>query len=469
MTGGRIKRINEQLHRDDVIVDAIMDIQIQTSTFHLRLEEALSGIPSVDVKKTLTIPQQATSLVDAMLNGGETEHSRIAEPFKDPALRLRAEEIESLIVKLGKVGEERLGAAGKPGVDSVLERRFEAVFKEVLAKTRELEIILIKESAVNQEKSRRLFLGIMLVWGVIVVVSTAGLRSRERQREHAEAQLRQANAQLFAQAEELTEHREHLTELVEKRTAELTAANELLQAEMAERQQACEALKDREQQIHQLSSRLLLAQEIERKRISMELHDELGQAVNVVKLRLRVIERGLDAGQGLLREECEDLLDFLDQVIEEVRRLSLALSPTILEDLGLTAALRWLAGSFSKLPAMTVSSDIADIDRVLPRPLWITIYRVVQEALTNIGKHAQASHVAVAIQRHDDTVAFSIADDGRGFDPDRALNRDAAEKGLGLATMRERVSMLGGTLEVRSREGNGTRITFDLPIERGAT
>ena len=99
----------------------------------------------------------------------------------------------------------------------------------------------------------------------------------------------------------------------------------------------------------------------------MELHDELGQALNVMKLRIRVIEKGLREDQGAIREECEELLEYMDQVIEDVRRLSLDLSPTVLEDLGLTSALRWLVSNLSKIPDLKITSDIAEIDHLVPR------------------------------------------------------------------------------------------------------
>lgn len=217
----------------------------------------------------------------------------------------------------------------------------------------------------------------------------------------------------------------------------------------------------------ELSFRLLTAQEMERKRIAMELHDELGQALSVTKLRIRVIEKGLGEDQQTIRKECEELLGYMDHVIEDVRRLSLALSPTVLEDLGLTSALRWLISNFSVYSDISVTSDIAEIDHFFPRNQWITIYRVVQETLTNIGKHAQARNIAVVIRHDDDKVIFSVEDDGKGFDPQQVALRDASEKGFGLTTMDERMRMIGGDVDLWSQEGKGTRVTFSIPVGKG--
>ena len=210
-----------------------------------------------------------------------------------------------------------------------------------------------------------------------------------------------------------------------------------------------------------------MAQEIERKRISMELHDSLGQALNVMKLRIRLVEKGMDESQGAAREDCESLLEYLDEVIEDVRRLSLDLSPAILEDLGLTSALRWLVSYSRQRREKTMTADIAEIDALFPENHRITIYRVIQEALTNVGKHAGASNVSISIRPQGEKVTFSVEDDGKGFDTMEPVQRAVSERGVGLTTMNERVRMMGGVYELWSRAGAGTRITFSLPVENG--
>ncbi|CAG1016387.1 sensor histidine kinase [Geobacter sp.] len=462
-----VDRISEKLRTDSDIVDAIMDVQIHTATAHLWLEHAVGGDTEADAEKVIADLDPAINLVDVTLKGGKSEHNWISEPLEDPELRARAEAIKSLLVKFKMIGLARLQDPEKSGIGSVSHHQSDTLFKEILSKARNLEDVIERDEARNREKYRLLFLGILVSWVFIVVAATAGLWSRERQRKSAEEALRKAHEQLLSQAEELTGHREHLAKLVEKRTAELTTANELLRVEITERRQTEETLKETEQQIRLLSSRLITAQEMERKRISMELHDELGQALSVTKLRIRAIEKGLSEGQPEIREECEALLGYMDHVIEDVRRLSLALSPTILEDLGLTSALRWLVSSFAIIPATILTADIAEIDHLFPRSHWITIYRVIQEALTNIGKHAEAEHVSVVVRRHDDTVIFSVEDNGKGFDLKQASVKNAPEKGLGLATMTERVRMMDGVFDLWSQTGKGTRITFSIPVGKG--
>lgn len=450
-----VQRIGERLRIDDGYSEAITDVQVNAAIYHLRLEEVLNhdSEETDSAKEALSALDQAITLVDATLSGGILEHGIDSEPLTDPALRARAEAIKVLLVDLKIIGLERLRNPGKAGIGIALERRFETVFKEALRKTKDLEAVLEIQRTRNREKSRRLFRSILAVWTVLVATATAGLWK--------------VNKQLLGQTEELRGHRQHLAELVEKRTVELTTTNDLLSKEIAERRQAEDTLKESEIRTAKLASRLINAQEIERRRIAMELHDELGQALNATKLHLRVIENGLEEDQREIREECEKLLEYLDDVIEDVRRLSLALSPTVLEDLGLTAAIHWLVSGFAGYPAAKVTADIEEIDHYVSDKHRITIYRVLQEALTNISKHARAEHVSIVIRRHDDTVAFSIEDDGTGFDPKRELMKAASESGLGLATMSERVRVAGGILDLWSQEGKGTRITFSIPIEKG--
>jgi PAS domain S-box-containing protein len=227
-----------------------------------------------------------------------------------------------------------------------------------------------------------------------------------------------------------------------------------------------EALRESEGRLRVLSFQLLTAQERERSRISRELHDELGQALAVLKLRLRFLEKHLATDQEKLKEECEQSIQYIDQVIEEVRRLSRDLSPSILEDLGFSSALQWLINNFSKNNnlSITLQKDDVDMDRLFSQDSQIIIYRIFQEAFTNIERHSQASRASVSIKKAEKGIHISVEDNGSGFDITQTLKSEVARQGMGLATMRERAKMLGGSLEIVSEEGKGTRIDVDLPL-----
>jgi PAS domain S-box-containing protein len=239
--------------------------------------------------------------------------------------------------------------------------------------------------------------------------------------------------------------------------------------DITERREAEEALRESEKQLRHLSSQLLTAQEKERRRISRELHDELGGSLAVLKLRCSLIEKNLQKDETVVREECKQNVQYIDQIIENVGRLSRGLSPSILEDLGLSAALPRLIDNFVKNYNIKVASDIIDVDHLFPKDAQIMIYRVFQEALTNIGKHAQARNVFVKVKKVEGRISFFAEDDGKGFDVKHAAMKEGSERGLGLATMDERARMLGGSFDLWSEEGRGTRITLIIPIKKGGS
>jgi signal transduction histidine kinase len=231
-------------------------------------------------------------------------------------------------------------------------------------------------------------------------------------------------------------------------------------------EQSEQALAQSAEQLRLLTSQILTAQEKERKRISRELHDELGQALTVMKLNLRAMEKQLPA-QNALKENLQQMLAYLDKVIDDVRRLSRDLSPAILEDLGLLSALEHLVNEFSKHYRISYNFDLEGMNHLFGQEAQIIIYRIFQESLTNIAKHARASRVTLAIKAADGTVTFTVEDNGQGFDMGKVLARGAASKGLGLAALHERARMLGGTLKVWSQTGRGTKMTYTIPLPSG--
>ena len=229
---------------------------------------------------------------------------------------------------------------------------------------------------------------------------------------------------------------------------------------------AGEALRESETRLRSLSIQLMKAQEKERVRLSKELHDELGQALALLKHRMRSIQSQLHKGQSSLQAECEETTHYIDEIIENVRRLSRDLSPSILEDLGLTSALQWLTENFDKQYSLKTSFDFDNIDDLFPKAAETNLYRISQEALTNIVKHAEARHISFAVKENKGSVTLSIEDDGKGFDVNRVRTLHSPEKGLGLEVMEERAHMLGASLHIRSQVGKGTRITLTIPIEK---
>jgi PAS domain S-box-containing protein len=239
--------------------------------------------------------------------------------------------------------------------------------------------------------------------------------------------------------------------------------------DITEFKQTEEARRASENKLQMLSSHLLTIQERERRRISFELHDELGQSLTFLKLQIGSIGKKLRKDQGVVKEEVESTQDYVDQVLESIRRLSRELSPSTLEDLGLYAALRSMAEDFATHSGIETSIDMAEeVDDIFLRQSQIHVYRIFQESLTNISKHAEARHVSLAVEMGENEFTLAVEDDGRGFDTREVAAKYSIETGLGLTAMGERARMLEGSLEISSRKGEGTRVTVIIPIENSS-
>lgn len=221
-----------------------------------------------------------------------------------------------------------------------------------------------------------------------------------------------------------------------------------------------DALSTYRRRLRGLSSQVITAQEEERKRISRELHDETAQALTSLLIRLRLLQGARDLDD--VRAAAAELRELTARTLEEVRKLALELRPTTLDHLGLVAAIEWYSREYAdRLDAAVDFRTEGLIGRLHPE-VELVIYRVVQEALTNIARHAGASEVRIALLFADDAVEAVVADNGVGFAVGEATS--TRERGLGLFGMRERVELIGGTFEIRSRPREGARIRIRVPI-----
>jgi signal transduction histidine kinase len=227
-----------------------------------------------------------------------------------------------------------------------------------------------------------------------------------------------------------------------------------------------DALRESEHRLRSLSSQLMNAQEKERLRLSKELHDELGHSLALLKHSVRSIQTKVSKADPSLHDECDEAIVFIGEVIENVRRLSRDLSPSILEDIGLSSALEHLVESVGKQYSLEVSFSIDEIDHLFSKEARTNLYRISQEALTNIARHAQAKEISFLAKKNGGSVCLVIEDDGKGFDLNEVKTRHPSKRGLGLDTMTERAHMLGGFFDIRTQNGKGTRITITIPIEQ---
>jgi signal transduction histidine kinase len=268
--------------------------------------------------------------------------------------------------------------------------------------------------------------------------------------------------------EALHEARNELEEKVRERTKDLHLTVTKLQEEVIERREAEEALKESEERLRYLASQLLNAQEKERARIAHELHDGLGQSLLLLKLQLSGITRGLPPELEKSRQECFNSLNNVQGIIDSVRHLSQDLIPPALSETGLKSALNDLLDEFSRCHNITCSADIDEMKVLMSPTAEMNIYRMLQESLTNIGKHAQATQVSVFLKRNDHEVWFSVEDNGIGFEVDKIQARQGRKRGLGIGSLDERARMMGGTFHIWSKPNSGTKIHLTLPLKSEA-
>ena len=250
---------------------------------------------------------------------------------------------------------------------------------------------------------------------------------------------------------EAFEHERQAQEELERRVAERTRDLTALTRE----------LKDRDERRAHLLAKFIRAQEDERKRIARELHDETCQTVAALSM---AADTALAAPPDPDRGPLQDIKGLAGRALAEIHRVIYDLRPSVLDDLGLASAVRWTAERQLKPLGITFRCEIEGLDERLPLEVETAVFRVVQEALTNVVRHAKAETVLVQMARENGRLSIEVEDDGEGFDPATVATPESSGRGLGLLGIRERVELLGGHVQIESSPGQGTRLAVSVPL-----
>lgn len=244
--------------------------------------------------------------------------------------------------------------------------------------------------------------------------------------------------------QELERSRDELDQRVRKRTAELEMANEALR---------------------HLSSKLLSAQEEERKRIAGEIHDTLGASLSAAKFKVEVALQQFGKTVPAVVDPLNTVIPVIQECIEECRRIQMDLRPPMIDDLGLLVTISWFCRIFQKIySGIRLEQEVTIEENEVPDSLKIVIYRVTQEAMNNVAKHSKADFVRLSFGKEHNRLALTIQDNGYGFTPEKALGAESTRRGLGLSSMRERVEFSRGSFAIESAEGKGTTVRASWPV-----
>ena len=263
---------------------------------------------------------------------------------------------------------------------------------------------------------------------------------------------------------ELQKARDELEEKVAERTAELARTNEILMAEIAERQRIENKLLTSQKQLRDLSAHLESVREEERKYLARELHDELGQTLTALKIDLTKLGEKMPNVQNenvrlQILERIPAMIVIVDMAMETTRKITAELRPGILDELGLVAAAEWLVQEFQKRTGIKCGLKIDFEDKDFPQNIKTAMFRILQECLTNITRHAAAQNVKIELKNSSEFLLLMVEDNGRGIDGEKL----ETTKSFGITGMQERALLLEGTLEISHPEKGGTRVTVQIP------
>jgi len=231
--------------------------------------------------------------------------------------------------------------------------------------------------------------------------------------------------------------------------------------DITERKLAEEQLRSSRDQLRALAKRLSEVEETERKRIARELHDQVGQNLTALGINLNMLRNQLPDGlKGVMDSRINDSLNIVEETAKRIRDVMTDLRPSVLDDYGLMATVRWFGDQFSNRTGLNITVQGEELAPRLPPETEISLFRIAQEVLTNVAKHAQARNVLIFLKEISGTVHLTIIDDGVGFEP--AMSQSMEKTGWGFLNVRERAEVIGGKLVVDSRPGGGTRVVIEI-------
>ena len=448
-----IDRVSQKQRMNLRHLDAVMNMQIRTAIFHLQFDEFLNDDPREGRQKALRCIDNVVKSSHALLYGGESKQGVPLLPLEDPRLREDTEAIASQLTRIKEIALLRYENPKSNGTDSPLDQEFHAAFNDSIETARALEVLVGKSLVHNIVRTKRVLFVLVLTWTAAVVALSALLYNREMRRRRTEMELERACGEM--------------EQKIRDRTSELFSVNRQLQEEVVERRQAEKALEDSRQGLRRLMDHLQSVREEERTWVAREIHDQLGQTLTSLSMELAWLEgklsqKGVLSGHGLA-ETINTMSSSIDGAIELIHEISSELRPGVLDNIGLIAAIEWQAARFREKAGVECHLTLPTNEGRLDARRSTALFRIFQEVLTNVARHARATEVDISLTIDSAMLTMEVHDNGRGITESESSDARA----FGILGMRERVAAFGGKFHIEGIEGQGTRVVLSMPLSSG--
>ncbi|GEM_PF-2957374 len=406
------------------LIYASVEVELNVTTAHLLVEEILNGdhFEEEDVWKKYAL---AEWYIQAILNGGEQGQEKIL-PLKDKKLRLIVQDLEKRLSQFKNISGERLEKQSVSGAGTEIDQRYNRIFRifldEAESVKNQLQFVMVEDV----KDFRKIFITLLIVVFILGIVVIFNFYRLERLRV--------------------------------KDFSKLQEANDELESEIEDRRRAENQLRDSREQLRKLSNQLQVIRENEKTRISREIHDELGQILTGLKMELSCLEVELES--PAIVEKLQAMGGMIDSTINSVRRIATELRPQILDTCGLLDALEWQGMDYQARTGIECELELPKDSVKLDSQLSTTIFRICQETLTNVARHANASKVSVSLRFNEKDLCLAVKDNGKGIELDQIYNSNS----LGLLGIQERANYWGGHVTIDNIPGEGALFTINLPL-----
>jgi len=408
------------------LINASVEVELNVTMAHLLVEEILNG-DHFEEAQVWDNYSRADWYVQAILKGGQRGEDVIL-PLEDDGMRFIVEDLSKRLREFKNISKTRLEKRNVSGAGSEIDQKYNEIFAVFLQEAKTVKQTLQHIMTLDLQRFRLTQLALV------------------------------ATSIFLALAVGFTLYR--LEKLRARDFQRLKETNDNLENEMEERLRVVRELEDSQLQLRKLSHSLQSIREDEKTRIAREVHDELGQMLTALKMELFCFEKDLQSNPDCLHEKVVSMGGLVDTTINSVRRIATELRPQILDVCGLMDAIKWQAQDYQNRTGIKCKLNLAESDIKLDKGLSTSLFRVFQEALTNVARHAKATEIEIALQFEPDDLIMTIQDNGIGIDPEQLHNSDS----LGLLGIRERINFWKGRLIINSEPHSGTTLKAHIPL-----